>query len=525
MKKIFTLIIFLSVASGKLFSQTPDWSTSIATILYNNCTNCHHAGGIAPFALMTFADAVDNGFQVQADVNASKMPPWPADPNFSHFAYERVLSDYELGAINDWVDGGMPSGDLSLAPPMPDYSLTTYELKDIDDSIQIPTYTLNNDYDTYRGFVIHSNYSETKLLNEIEIIPGAPSAVHHIFIFQDTSNVSWDYDLETLEPGFPGASMGGVSPYTQTLMVWGPGNSATKFPSNMGLEMPPGADYIVSIHYAPGNIGVVDSTKVRFKFVDANEPNPRAIGNYRLLHWHAPSLLNPPFLIPADQYKTFYETSTAVNFDQSLIALQPHMHLLGKSFKVMLANAPNDSTNMVYIPEWNFNWQLAYYLPKILKISAGATFYGTGVYDNTTNNPNNPNNPPIDVGAGESTLEEMMSCRFYMMKYQPGDEDIILDSAFYLSDYSKIVLNDLEIKVFPNPVNDKLYFITSLPEHNIYWALRNEIGIIVRSANEINIPNGIYSKEVDIENLPSGNYYLSLYSGDQNAIKKIAVVR
>ncbi|MCY7408710.1 MAG: hypothetical protein LH473_00415 [Chitinophagales bacterium] len=124
MKKII-LLFFIGCISFQSQSQTPDWSTSIATILYNNCTNCHHDGGIAPFALMTFADAVDNGFQMQADVNASKMPPWPADPNFSHFAYERVLSDYELGAINDWVNGGMPSGDLSLAPPMPDYSLAT----------------------------------------------------------------------------------------------------------------------------------------------------------------------------------------------------------------------------------------------------------------------------------------------------------------------------------------------------------------------------------------------------------------
>jgi hypothetical protein len=525
MKRIFTLVFFASLITSKLFSQTPDWSTSIAKILYDNCTTCHHDGGIGPFALITYNDAFDNGFQIQTDVNASKMPPWPADPNFSHFANERVLSDYELNAINDWVNGGMPQGDLDLAPPAPDYSINIYQLSNIDDSIQIPTYTLNNDYDTYRGFVIHSNYSETKLLNEIEIIPGAPSAVHHIFIFQDTSNVSWDYDAETLEPGFPGASMGGVSPYTQTLMVWGPGNSPTKFPSNMGLEMPAGADYIVSIHYAPGNVGVVDSTKVRFKFVDANDPNPRAIGNYRLLHWHVPSLLNPPFIIPADQYKTFYETSQPSPFDQSLIALQPHMHLLGKSFKVMLANAPGDSTNMVYIPEWSFNWQLAYYVPQIMKINQGTTFYGTGEYDNTTNNPNNPNNPPIDVGAGESTLEEMMSCRFYMMKYQSGDENIVLDSSIYLSDFTKVVLQNLEVKVFPNPVSDQLNFITSIPEHNIYWNLRNEVGSIVRASNEINIPNGIYYKEVDVKDLPSGNYYLCVYSGNEKSIQKISVIK
>jgi len=195
---------------------------------------------------------------MQSDINASVMPPWPPDPDFSQLKDQRVLSDYEISQINDWVNGGMPLGDTTYAPQQPVYTNAS-ELTFIDDSIQIPTYTINNEGDTYRGFVIHSDYTSDKLLNEIEVIPGNPSVVHHLFVFQDTSNYSWDLDQQTLEPGFPGISMEGFSPYAQMLFVWGPGNGVTKFPSNMGITVPAGADYIISIHYAPYNDGEVDS--------------------------------------------------------------------------------------------------------------------------------------------------------------------------------------------------------------------------------------------------------------------------
>src|SRR5205085_537539 len=163
-----------------------------------------------------------NAFTMQADVNASVMPPWPPDPAYAHFKDEWVLSDYEISQLNDWVNSGMLHGDTLVAPIPPVYTNSS-KLTTIDDSIQIPTYMIDNDLDDYRGFVIHSNYTELKHLNEIEVIPGDPAAVHHLFLFQDTSDVSWNLDQQTPEAGFPGGLMDGFSPYAQTLYIWGPG--------------------------------------------------------------------------------------------------------------------------------------------------------------------------------------------------------------------------------------------------------------------------------------------------------------
>ncbi|MCB0697252.1 MAG: hypothetical protein KDC07_07800 [Chitinophagaceae bacterium] len=40
-------------------AQTPQWSTDIAPILFNNCAGCHRPSGIGPFELLTYQGAVN----------------------------------------------------------------------------------------------------------------------------------------------------------------------------------------------------------------------------------------------------------------------------------------------------------------------------------------------------------------------------------------------------------------------------------------------------------------------------------
>src|SRR4030095_13761333 len=168
MKKVFPAILSL-LFSSSLFAQTPDWSTSVASIIYGNCSVCHHTGSIAPFPLMSYDDAALYAFSIQTYVNAKKMPPWPPDPNYSHFADEKVLTDDEIATINDWVNGNMPSGDLAQAPPPPVFNGYSV-MESPDDTIVLPPFQLTSNSDIYRSFVVHSNYTETKYVNQIEFI-------------------------------------------------------------------------------------------------------------------------------------------------------------------------------------------------------------------------------------------------------------------------------------------------------------------------------------------------------------------
>src|SRR5438874_464502 len=88
--KIFFLCSLLVFGIQMIHAQT--WSENVASIIYNNCSSCHHAGGIGPFALMGYQDAVDNAANIKSYVQAKMMPPWMPDPNYSHFKGERFLS-------------------------------------------------------------------------------------------------------------------------------------------------------------------------------------------------------------------------------------------------------------------------------------------------------------------------------------------------------------------------------------------------------------------------------------------------
>ena len=65
---------------------------------------------------MDYDDAYEWGDFIANEVESKHMPPWPADPSYRHFKDEAVLTDLEIDQILDWVDAGMPTGDLATAP-------------------------------------------------------------------------------------------------------------------------------------------------------------------------------------------------------------------------------------------------------------------------------------------------------------------------------------------------------------------------------------------------------------------------
>jgi len=490
--------------------------------MYDNCSTCHHDGGIAPFPLMSYDSAVVHAFTIMDYVDARKMPPWPADPTYSHFKDEKVLEQDEIDAIDAWVLGGLPEGDPNLAPVPPVYNGEIL-LPVINDTVTIPSYTVTTDVDDYRSFVIHSGYTDTTYLNQVQFVAGDPSMVHHVFMFQDTSDISYQTDEATPEPGFYASGMGGFSQYAQVFMGYIPGTDPVKFPLNWGYLIPPSSDYCFSFHYGPGSTGKTDSSKMYLKYCDLPDSVIRPVMNQRLLWWFDSSLINGPFVIPANVVKDFYAQSPDFQTPLSIVAIQPHMHLIGKSIEVFMVIGA-DTTNLIKIPQWDFNWQINYFVTKLIKIPVGAKIYDHGIYDNTSNNPNNPNDPPITVHNGEGTEDEMMSVRFSLLDYRDGDENYILDSAFYpIYEGAHITEYDLGVKVFPNPANDELWFNAWLPDHEVDWTFSNITGVIMQESHERNIWNGSYTQQIDISKLPTGVYFLTIKSGKERAIRKVVV--
>src|SRR6516162_5349765 len=136
MRKVFGVVLpglalLASCSQANSIKENPTFNQDIAPIIYKNCAPCHRPGEAGPFPLLTYDDVLKKAKTVAAVTKARYMPPWPADPSYSHFLGERVLTDNEIQLIQNWVAKGSPAGDPATAPPQPQFKRSTYGTPDL----------------------------------------------------------------------------------------------------------------------------------------------------------------------------------------------------------------------------------------------------------------------------------------------------------------------------------------------------------------------------------------------------------
>ncbi|MFM9052010.1 MAG: T9SS type A sorting domain-containing protein [Bacteroidota bacterium] len=422
--RLFCFFLLFTFISGSTGAQ-PDWATDVAPILYDKCTSCHRPGGIGPFSLMSFQDAFDNAASIEHAVSTGKMPPWLPDTTYQRFVHERTISAQQISTIQQWVSAGMPSGNLVDAPNPPVYSNVS-RLDTVSLSLRIPTFTVNSNNDVYRNFVLPSGLVQAAFANGIEIVPGNSAIVHHVLVFQDSTN-------NTINPNSTGGTGSAAS---QLIFGYTPGASPVYTPAGTGYRLPANTRIILQMHFAPGSLGQVDSTRINIKLTTGNLRN---ITVNSLLFHNSPSLVNGPLHIPANTVRTFEERFQVLTGNYTMLYVFPHMHLIGRSIhSYALKPVTNDTIPFVRINDWEFHWQDNFIFRNPIKIPNLSNFRAFATYDNTVNNPHNPSDPPVDVSLGESTLDEMMLVFFAYMPYQTGDENLIVDKRINASGNTNI---------------------------------------------------------------------------------------
>ena len=429
------------------FSQ--NWSQNVAPILYSKCTSCHHANGIAPFPLMTYADAQSWASFIKTDVQGGKMPPWPPDTTYRHYAHERSLTTPQINTIVSWVNGGAVQGNPSLAPTPPVYNNGSFLGKG-DLELKIPAYnSVATANDKYQCFSLPTNFPQDRFIKAIEIIPGNKQIVHHVVVFADTGST---VTVPTVDTSCDLSK-------SKLLGVYVPGATPTIFPNGgnikMGMRLKKGAAIKLQIHYPKGTSGLADSTAIHLFFYPVGTTGIREIYSEFLLgNWN---LAIPPDSLKT--YTTFYPSTGTIPTNYSLLGVFPHMHLIGKQIESYSVGPINDTTKFVRINNWDFHWQDFYNFKKIIKLPAGSKLHAKATYDNTVNNPNNPSNPPQWVYDGEQTTDEMFLVAFQYLAYQTGDENIVLDSLLN----PPVAVNELTpvnfaCYTFPNPFSQQITF-------------------------------------------------------------------
>ena len=87
--------------------------------------------------------------------------------------------------------------------------------------------------------------------------------------------------------------------------------------------------------------------------------------------------------------------------------VQPHAHHLAKEVK-SFATLPDGTRKwLIYIRQWDFDWQGVFRYARPEFLPAGTTITMEYTYDNSAENHHNPQRPPRRVTYGERTTDEM----------------------------------------------------------------------------------------------------------------------
>ena len=395
------IVIAGLVASAAAFAAAPTFNKEVLPILQKNCQTCHRPGEIAPFSLLSYAEARPWAKAMKTAVLTEKMPPWFADPNF-HFANDRRLSKTDIDTLVAWVDAGAPEGDKKDAPP-PIAFQDGWNIKP-DMIIEMPkefhvaaTGTIN-----YQNILVKAHFDEDKWVVAAEMRAGNPKVVHHMraSVRPPTSSyMAKAVPGEAYEEGSEG--MGGAKAGTDLLGKYNPGLGAQRFDVDGAAKfIPKGSDIIFNLHYTSVGTPQTDQSKVGLVFAK-NPPKYR--------YWMSPGTPAAFNLaIPAgdSNAEVVSEVTIAVN-DAKLVYIQPHMHLRGKDYEVRLVY-PTGETQTVFKGKWNFDWQVGYQLEKPLPMPKGTRVIAIAHYDNSANNKFNPD-PNKTILWGDQNWDEMQS--------------------------------------------------------------------------------------------------------------------
>jgi hypothetical protein len=107
--------------------------------------------------------------------------------------------------------------------------------------------------------------------------------------------------------------------------------------------------------------------------------------------------------------------------DVEVPAITPHAHYLCKDMKVW-ATLPNGEKKwLIWIKDWDFDWQGQYRYKTPVQLPAGTKVEMIYTYDNSADNPRNPRSPPRRVHRGEQTTDEMGITFISLMPRNPAD--------------------------------------------------------------------------------------------------------
>lgn len=404
--------IACSLLLGRIaFAAGPTFNRDIAPIVYKNCASCHRPGAVAPFPLLTYQDVAKRAALIATVTAKGYMPPWKAEPQKHRFEDERRLTGAQIALIGEWARNRAPEGDPKEQPAPPQFATGWQGGKpDTVFSMQQPFSVPADGPDLFQCFVIPLDFTRDQYVKTVEFHPGNPRIVHHALFFLDNSGEAQKLDTATPEPGY--SCFGGPQIQASGLLGgWAPGASPRPLPDGVAQTVTKGSTLVIQVHYHPSGKPETDRSSIGLTFGSPPDKGvTRIMAGTRQID-----------LPPGDAH---YEVTDSISVpeDADLIGIAPHAHLLCKEMKVNAQFPDGRTEQLIWIRNWDFNWQGEYRYRAPVHLPKGTRIEMRYVYDNSAANPHNPSNPPRRVTYGEQTADEM--ALVFLQVVLPHPEDV-----------------------------------------------------------------------------------------------------
>lgn len=391
------------------------FKNDIAPIIGNRCLNCHSLqGGFLP-VFDSFDKLKSWKAMSKETILNDRMPPFSGDTYFGDFKNNISLNPLEKRKLISWINSGMPNDTTSKSDPIANFTIKKFPKEKLlkkfkkiysvspDHPVDIPPGgTLEYLFNQIGGATPYDMWVEG-----INVTSNNPRQLHHASLCITSKPLSFYQELikkkfpkreevvkKSVDGDIPRFVLSGIQSYEKKFnrenyyraQVWAAGKlQPIVFKKHHGFFIPKGSYLILESHYM-GN-GKQDKEMMKLDFLgDVKRPS-------QFIRLHLLSLTDTDINITPNA-KNHEEITKEVETERdiNLISFLGHLHMRGKSVKLVARDPQGKTKTLISIPNYYYGWQTgsSLALKNPILIKKGTKLFGVCHYDNSSQNPNNP---------------------------------------------------------------------------------------------------------------------------------------